>query len=157
MLKNYQMISICLYQKDISNKNVDSNWRQCHLSSLLNKGDSFNVFAFNDLSGKFEFIAPEFLLTELEKHKKEIFKRSKLSKKEFNEVLNFIINQINFIPKSQFEDYIPKAKKLLSEHLKDIQYVALALKLNCPIFSGDKMLKKLSPVEILSPKEILKM
>ena len=41
------------------------------LSALLNKGDSFNVFAVNNLFNKFEFTAPEFLLTELENHKGE--------------------------------------------------------------------------------------
>jgi len=49
------------------------------LSSLLTKGDSFNVFALNFVFNKFNFVAPEFLLIELEKHKGEIFKRSKLS------------------------------------------------------------------------------
>jgi len=47
------------------------------LSALLNKGDSFNVFALNELFGKFDFVAPEFLLTELKKHEEEFFKRSK--------------------------------------------------------------------------------
>ena len=125
------------------------------LSSLLNKGDSFNVFALNELFGKFDFVAPEFLLTELKKHEEEFFKRSKLSKQEFKEVLEFIVGQITFIPKSDFSEFLPKAKELLSKHLKDVQYVALALKLNCLIFSGDKVLKKLSPVEILTPKEML--
>ena len=125
------------------------------LSSLLGKGDSFNVFAFNDIFNKFEFTAPEFLLIELEKHKYEIMKRSKLSNEEFNDVLKFIIEQITFIPKSQFEDEILKAKEMIPNHLKDVQYLDLALKLNFSIFSGDKILKKLSPIEVLSPKEML--
>ena len=125
------------------------------LSSLLGEGDSFNVFAINEIFNKFEFVAPEFLLTELEKHKQEIFKRSKLSKDEFEDVLEFVIKQITFVPKSEFEDFLPKAKESLFKHLKDVQYLALALKLDCPIFSGDKLFKKLSPVEVLTPKEML--
>ena len=125
------------------------------LSASLTKGDSFNVFALNDLFNKFDFIAPEFLLTELKKHEEEFLKRSKLSKQDFRETLDFIIEQISFIPKSEFSDLIPKAKESMSEHLKDVQYVALALKVDCPIFSGDKLLKKLSPAEVLSPKEML--
>ena len=46
------------------------------LSSLFSAGNSFNVFALNNLFDKFSFVAPEFLLVELEKHKEEIFKRS---------------------------------------------------------------------------------
>ncbi|MBU4070441.1 MAG: hypothetical protein KJ646_05655 [Nanoarchaeota archaeon] len=125
------------------------------LSSLLTKGDSFKVFALNNLFNKFNFVAPEFLLRELEKHKEEFLKRSKLSKQEFEEILEFLLEQITFIPKSEFSEFLPKAKTLLSKHLKDVPYLALALKLNCSIFSGDKTLRKLSPIEILSPKEML--
>lgn len=125
------------------------------LSSLLTKGDSSEVFKLNSIFNKFEFIAPEFLLTELEKHKEEFFKRSKLSKEEFDESLEFVLEQINFIPKSEFSEYVSKAEEILAEHLKDVPYVALALKLNCPIFSGDKKLRKASPVRILTPKEML--
>lgn len=127
------------------------------LSSLLSKGDAFDIFAINNIFNKFEFVAPEFLLIELEKHKEEIFERSKLSKGEFDGVLKFVVEQITFIPKSEFSDCLPKGKELLSEHLKDVQYLALALKVNCPIFSGDKILKKLlskTSTEVLSPKEM---
>ena len=126
------------------------------LSSLLSQGDSFNVFALNDIFNKFDFIAPEFLLIELEKHKKEIFKRSKLSKEEFEEVLEFVIEQITFIPESQFNDFLAEARRILSQHQKDVPYLALALKLNCNIFSGDKAFKHLCPEKVLSPKEMLK-
>ncbi len=125
------------------------------LSSLLSKGNSFNVFVLNNLFNKFEFLAPEFLLVELEKHKEEFFKRTKLSKQEFEEVMEFVLEQIIFIPKSEFSEFLPEAKKLLSTHLKDVQYLALSLKLSCPIFSGDKILKRLFPSKVLSPKEML--
>ena len=46
------------------------------LSSLLTKGNSFKVFALNDLFGKFDFVAPEFLLKELDKYKEKFLKRS---------------------------------------------------------------------------------
>ena len=80
---------------------------------------------------KFEFVAPEFLLVELNKHKEEIFKRSGLSRDIFDRDLEFVLGQINFIPKEEFSEYMPKAEKLSSTHLKDVQYVALSLKLNC--------------------------
>jgi len=125
------------------------------LSSLLGRGNSFNVFALNEIFGKFDFFAPEFLLTELEKHKKEFQKRTKLSKKDFEEVIEFILRQITPISKSEFSDFLPKAKKMIKKHLKDVQYLALSLKLDCPIFSGDKVLKELFPGKIFSPKEML--
>ena len=128
------------------------------LSALWKKGDSFNVFALNDLLDRFEFIAPEFFLIELEKHKEEIFKRSKLSKDIFDEVLEMILDQITIIFEPEFSRFLLKAKELLSVHLKDVQYVALALKLECSIFLGDKILREIlsnSPIKVLSPKEML--
>ncbi|MBI2106260.1 hypothetical protein HYT56_05510 [Candidatus Woesearchaeota archaeon] len=125
-------------------------------SSLLTKGDSSKVFELNFIFNKFDFVAPEFLLIELEKHKEEFFNRSRLSGEEFDEFLEFILEQITLIPKSEFSGSLPKAKKLASKHLKDVQYIALALELKCPIFSGDKSLKELSDnVEVLNPKGLL--
>ena len=124
-------------------------------SSLLTKGDSLKVFELNFVFDRLDFFAPEFLLIELEKHREEFLNRSKLSREEFDEVLEFILEQITLIPNSEFSEYLPKAEKLSSTHLKDVQYVALSLKLNCYIFSGDKSLKKLAGVEVLNPKELL--
>ena len=64
------------------------------LSSLLNRGDSLNVFSLNSLFQKFNFVAPEFLLTEFDKHKEEILKRTKLSKDEFEDTINFIFDHV---------------------------------------------------------------
>jgi len=125
------------------------------ISSLLTKGDSFKVFAINFMTKKFDFIAPELLLLELNNHKKEIISRSKISEDDFNEVKSFIIEQISFIPRQNFEDCLDNAKKILSNHQKDIPYLALAMKTNCPIFSGDKILKELSPIDVYNPKEML--
>ena len=125
------------------------------LSSLLTKGDSLKVFELNFLLNKFDFVAPEFLLTELERHKEIFLKRSGLLREEFDKVLDFITEQITLIPEEEFSKSLPRAAKLASKHLKDVQYVALALELKCPIFSGDKSLKELSGVEVLNPKELL--
>lgn len=125
------------------------------ISSLLSQGDSFNVFALNNIFNKFEFVAPEFLLIEFEKHKEEIVKRSKLNADEAKEVIDFITKNITFVPDSQFRDKIKEAKEILKEHEKDVPYLALALKLNCNIFSGDKLFKSICKEKVKAPKEIL--
>jgi predicted nucleic acid-binding protein len=124
-------------------------------SALLGEGDSFDIFAANVFFNKFEFIAPEFFLVELEKHKKEFLERSEFSEEGFNEVLDIIIKQINFIPFGEFSDFEKESAKILSSHLKDVPYLALALKYNCFISSGDKILKKIIPDKVLNPKEML--
>ncbi|PIN90144.1 hypothetical protein COU57_04430 [Candidatus Pacearchaeota archaeon CG10_big_fil_rev_8_21_14_0_10_32_14] len=125
------------------------------LSSLLTKGDSFNVFALNSITNKFTFIAPEFLIIGLESHKKEIEARTKMPSKEFKDNINFVLDQINLISDSEFKDKIEEANKILVNHNKDSPYLAMALKFKCQIFSGDKEFKKRCPAMVLNPKEML--
>jgi len=127
------------------------------VSCLVNKGVAFDVFLLNSIFEKFEFVAPEFLLVEIEKHREELYKETKLSRDEFDELVEFLTGEITVIPSSHFLEFLPQARKLLAEHSKDAPYVALALRLNCPIFSGDKVLKQLSPVKVLSPREVLEL
>jgi len=128
------------------------------LSSLLTKGNSSKVFNLNYIFSKFDFISPDFILEELAKHKEEFFKRTKLSEYEFNETIEFLLEQITIVPRSEFSDFLQKAREMLPNHLKDIQYLALALRFNCPIFSGDKTLKELlssSNIKVFPPREML--
>ncbi|PIN77764.1 hypothetical protein COV15_01370, partial [Candidatus Woesearchaeota archaeon CG10_big_fil_rev_8_21_14_0_10_34_12] len=113
------------------------------LSSLLGKGNSLKVFEFNSIFNKFDFVAPEFLIEELNKHKKGFSERSKLPKEGFDEVFEFVLEQITFVSESEFSGHLSESEEILSEHLKDVPYLELALELNCPIFSGDKVLKRL--------------
>src|SRR4030065_241788 len=49
-------------------------------------------------------------LEELEKHKLEIKKRTKLSEEKFEKIYSFLLSQIVIIPKSEFKDSIEEAK-----------------------------------------------
>lgn len=104
---------------------------------------------------KFQLFAPEFLWIEVRKHEEELLKETKLLRDEFDEVMEFLMEEITVVSSSQFLEFLPEAKKILSEHPKDVPYLALALKLKCPIFSGDKVLKRLSLVKVLSPSGFL--
>ena len=123
------------------------------LSSLINKGTCFSLFMINYLLKRFEFIAPEFLLKEVKNNKSRIFKSSKLSEQEFEEMYEFLIDEISFIPAKDFIQFLPKARQL-APHSKDESYVALHLSTKFPICSGDKGLQK-SKLNVLSPKQVL--
>lgn len=125
------------------------------VSSLVIKGVPFTAFILNKLLRQFEFVAPELLLAEFEKHEERLLKETRLSRQEFSDVVELLFEEISLVPSSQFSEFLPSARVSLSAHKKDAPYLALALKLNCPIFSGDKVLKKLSPVKVLSPREML--
>ena len=78
-----------------------------------------------------------------------------MSYEEVIKIAEFIIGQINIVPQSEFEEFLPKAKEIARDHPKDVPYIALSLKLNCPIFSGDKKLKEIYPEKVLSPRDML--
>ena len=121
-------------------------------SALTTKGNSLKVFEANKTFEKFEFIAPEFLFSEIGKRMDKLLLNSKLTKEELSEVFSFIKKQIDPIPASEFIDKLSEAREL---NTKDSPYLALALKSGCAIFSGDKGLKKQDKVKIFSPRELL--
>jgi len=125
------------------------------VSSLLRSGVPFKVFALNSLLNRFEFVAPDLLISETEKHKKELLRETKLPRDIFFDTMDFLVEEISIVPAEEFKEFVPMAEKMLSKHIKDVPYLALALKLNCPIFSGDKVLKRLSPVRVCPPRELL--
>ena len=122
------------------------------ISSLITKGIPSSVFSLNAILGKFEFIAPEFLLEEVKKHKSKALRFTKLSEQEFEESYEFLIDEIVFIPAEEFLQFLPEAKQL-APHDKDAPYIALSLAFNCSIFSGDKGLKRALPDKVLTPSE----
>jgi len=124
-------------------------------SALITKSKTFDIFLINKLTKKFEFIAPEFLLIEVEKHSGEIIEKSNLNPKELSEILEFLKEEIEFIPFNEFNKLAKQAEKT-SPHKKDTQYFALALKYNCPIWSQEKRFKKQSKTSIYSTTELLK-
>lgn len=124
-------------------------------SALIKRGIAYKVFFLNFLLEKFRFIAPEYLWLEIRRHKEEILEETKLSEEEFEEFFEFLMEEIEIVPDSKFLHVMPKAEEILPEHKKDSPYLALALAMNCPIFSGDVNLKKQTVVKVYSPRELL--
>ncbi|MBS3142054.1 hypothetical protein J4464_01565 [Candidatus Woesearchaeota archaeon] len=95
------------------------------------------------------------LLQELEKHRPEILAKSGLSEYEFDVFLAIISAKIEFVPYSEFEKFVPEAEKS-SPDPNDTEYFALALKLNCGIWSNDKKLKTQNKVKVYSTEDLIK-
>lgn len=121
-------------------------------SALIRAGKPLEVFLANNIFNVFELVAPEFLFSELGKKLDKLLLHTKLTKEELSVIFSFLKREVNIIPPSEFLAKLPEAIKL---NFKDSPYLALALKLNCPILSGDKELKEQSKVKILSPSEAL--
>jgi predicted nucleic acid-binding protein len=101
-----------------------------------------------------EVYSPEFAITKLEKHKLEILKKSKLSSEEFDELKLRLKKNVGFVSFSEYSEYIPGAASLISRHLKDVDFVVLALKLGAFIVSDDKKFKKQSEIRVFNKSEL---
>ena len=119
-------------------------------SGILSKGKTIDLL----FSDRIEPFAPEHIFTEFESHRAELLAKSKLSEQEFNEVVALLKKRIKVIPAEEFKDKLVEANKALFPHTKDTEYVALALKFKCPLWSKEKLLKGLKIVEILSADEV---
>jgi len=102
----------------------------------------------------FTYYAPEFILLEFKKYRELIKKKSGCSDKDFNNLTNIFKRRIKLIKENEVIIYKKKAQRI-SPDPKDVPYLALAMKLKCPVWSNDKKLKNQDNVKIFSTKEII--
>jgi predicted nucleic acid-binding protein len=97
---------------------------------------------------------PSFIFEEFENHYLEILRKTERSEEEIMDLLGYIKQLIKIIPTTYFEEEVETAKKI-SPDINDALYFALALKLNCPIWSNDKRLKEQKYIQIYSTEDLV--
>jgi|SRR3989338_4508157 len=121
------------------------------ISILIAKGSKHKLF----FSEKIASNSPDRLLFEIGKHWKELSGKSGLSEKDLEMELAAIRMQLNTSSLNALSEWI-KEGAAISPDPDDAEYFALALKLNCPIWSEEKRLKKQSKVKVYNTVELLK-
>lgn len=106
------------------------------------------------LSDEIDAVAPEWILFEVGKYWKELSIKSGLSEEDLDDVLSLVREQMTILSVGKYSAMLSTAKDI-SPDIKDAEYLALALKLNCPIWSEDKLLKRQDKVVVLNTKELL--
>jgi predicted nucleic acid-binding protein len=92
----------------------------------------------------YQFFAPKFLLVEIFKHKDKILSNNIQLEDDLYEYLNLLLNQISFVN----EDFVSIGSYLEAYRLckgideKDVPFVALAIELECPLWTYDMPLKQ---------------
>ena len=99
-----------------------------------------------------ELYSPEHCWKELFNIKPSILKYSRLSSEKIELVFQELKNFINIIPDELAISFKSQAEKLI--HNKDVPIFALALKLNCPIWSNEPEFKKQSKIRILNTLDL---
>tara|TARA_Y100000310_G_scaffold324835_1_gene387234 strand:+ start:10936 stop:11349 length:414 start_codon:yes stop_codon:yes gene_type:complete len=101
-----------------------------------------------------DIFAPEFALSELGKYREHIMKKAKISLKDFNIILEDLAYVIPTVPLSDYKRELEHAQELTSDD-KDVDFVALALKLDAGLWTKDKHLRSQSKIPVFGTEEIL--
>ena len=120
--------------------------------------------AFRQISAQdVRIFSPQFALEEIDEHKEEIMQKTTINKNSFDLMLKELRQMVFFIPLEEYECFVNQAYDSVkglpqnqSDALgEDIDFLALAMKYKCPVWSNDKLLKKQTAVDIVSTKELV--
>lgn len=103
---------------------------------------------------KFDFYAPEFIFVELETYRDILKEKGKLNDLEFDLVIAELCKKIKPTSYLEFCHLLSHARRICPDK-NDVMYFALAMKLNCPLWSNDKRLKTQNFVRVYSTEEML--
>lgn len=126
-------------------------------SAIISKGRGIQTKKLDILfSDKVKLYAPSLLFRELRKPKnvKDIKSKSGFSDDDFFAFVKILELRIEPISDKDFSDKLSEASSI-STHPKDIPYFAAALKIDCPIWSGEKRFKEQSEVVVFNTKELV--
>lgn len=122
------------------------------ISSLLKDGLTRDLI----LLSPFEMHTIEFSKIEIETHKEELLSKSKLDEKSFDYLRDFIFRKIDFAAIDDIAPFRDKAIEIMREiDIDDSLFLALAMSLNCPIWSNDKHFKRQSFVKAFTTRELI--
>jgi len=120
------------------------------LSCLLREGTNAALLVNPIL----QLYAPAFLFQELQKHLPEILERTHRSASDLSALLTAFQYVIQVVPQEDFADLSDTAKRICPDQ-NDFMYFALAMKLQCPLWSNDKALRIQDHVRVVSTAELL--
>lgn len=107
------------------------------------------------LSTGWEFYIPEFLLQEFINNIGILVQKTKLNNKILKQMLKEFITTANIkiVSLQEFKEQLKKAETI-SPDPYDVHYFALAMKLNCSIWSNDKKMKEQTNVKVYRTEEL---
>jgi predicted nucleic acid-binding protein len=127
---------------------VDSN---IIFSALIKKSITRDII----LSDLFELYAPEHIFNEITKHKELLLRKSKLDGGDFEALLLLLQKHIHLVIKDKYYEKMTIAEDILRNiDITDSPFLALALALNCPIWSNDEHFTKQGKVVVYATKDL---
>ena len=88
-----------------------------------------------------ELFTSLFVFEELDNHNQEIKSKSRIDDRVFRLIRDELLEYVRLLPLDEFKQFWAEAKEI-SPDIDDTEYFAVALSLNCAIWSNDRELKK---------------
>ncbi|OPY54260.1 MAG: putative nucleotide-binding protein, containing PIN domain [Methanosaeta sp. PtaU1.Bin112] len=122
------------------------------ISSLLRNGLTRDIILLSPL----KMYTVEYAKFEVEKHKDELQSKSKLDEDSFNYLTEFVFGKVSLIPMAELSPFKDKAIGIMREiDINDSPFIALAMHLNCPIWSNDAHFKRQNVIKSYTTKELI--
>ena len=123
------------------------------VAALVQKSTTRDIF-FDEY---FEFVTPDYTKIEIEEHKEELRKKTKLTDKEFEILLTLIFERIEIIPKLEYEDFLDECKNLISDP-DDVPHLAACIAIRAEgIWAHDPHFKEQHKFKVFTNIDMLKM
>ena len=95
------------------------------IAAMIKAGTTRNIL-FDE---NFDFVTPDYTITEIREHEDELLKKTKLTTEEFEVLLALIFEHITIIPFSEYESFINECKNDISDK-GDIPHLVACLASN---------------------------
>ncbi len=129
---------------------VDTN----RIIAALVKESTTRSILFNK---NFEFVTPDYTITEIHEHKKELKAKTNLSDEEFEKLLTLIFEHIEIIPEADYKNFIKECKNEIDD-LGDVPILATAIAFKLDgIWTHDPHLKKQKRIKLFTNIDMLKL
>jgi len=117
------------------------------------KKDSFTrrfIFTHPEI----ELFTPVYVFEELEEHSEEIKSKARIDDRVYELSTKELLEFVAIVPLDDFKKFWREAKQI-SPDPDDVEYLALALSLDCSIWSNDKALKEeQNRIVVVTTKEL---
>lgn len=105
----------------------------------------------------FEFVTPDYVLSEIKEHWDELQQKTKLTKEEFDILLALLFERTTFLPKSAYAKFIDECKEAI-EDVNDVPYLAACLASNSlGLWSHDPHVLKQNKVSVFTNIDMLRL
>ncbi len=119
-------------------------------AALIKQEHTAHLFVEDSLN----LFSPNFLFEEMQKYYDFLLSKTYRTREDLSKFFWIIQRKIKVIPKKIYIEFLDQANKL-SPDPKDVLYFALALSLECPIWSNDRRLKNQDTVIVYNTTDVL--